>query len=100
RAAGAVAAWMSPRGRGALTPVRWARPGDADALFLNARGGRLSRQAAWRIVHHYGEKVGLAAELTPNTLRHSCAAHMIDRGADVRVVQELLGHASVPSTLA
>jgi len=99
-AVGALAGWLSPRGRGALVPTRWARRGDAEALFLNARGGRLSRQAAWRIVNHYGEKVGLAGRLTPNVLRHSCAAHMIERGADVRVVQELLGHASISSTQA
>ncbi len=99
-AVGALAGWLSPRGRGALIPTRWARRGDAEALFLNARGGRLSRQAAWRIVNHYGEKVGLAGRLTPNVLRHSCAAHMIERGADVRVVQELLGHASISSTQA
>ncbi len=96
----ALTAWLCPRGRAALIPTRWARRGDADALFLNARGGRLSRQGAWRVVNHYGEKVGLAGRLTPNVLRHSCAAHMIDRGADVRVVQELLGHASTGYTQA
>jgi len=99
-AVGALAGWLAPRGRGALTPTRWARRSDADALFLNARGGRLSRQGAWRIVNHYGEKVGLGGRLSPNVLRHSCAAHMIDRGADIRVVQELLGHASTASTHA
>jgi len=99
-AVGALAGWLCPQGRGALTPHRWARRGDAEALFLNARGGRLSRQGVWRIVNHYGEKVGLAEKLTPNVLRHSCAAHMIDRGADVHVVQQLLGHASMASTQA
>ncbi len=99
-AVGALADWLCPRGRGALSPTRWARRGDAEALFLNARGGRLSRQGVWRIVNHYGEKVGLAGRLTPNVLRHSCAAHMIERGADVRVVQELLGHAATASTHA
>ncbi|MGI8778201.1 MAG: tyrosine-type recombinase/integrase [Acidimicrobiales bacterium] len=99
-AAAALVAWLSPSGRGALAPVRWARRGDADAVFLNARGGRLSRQGAWRIVNHYGEKVGLAGRLTPHVLRHSCATHMIDHGADIRVVQELLGHASMSSTQA
>jgi len=99
-AAAAMVAWLSPSGRGALAPVRWARRSDADAVFLNARGGRLSRQGAWRIVNHYGEKVGLAARLTPHVLRHSCATHMIDHGADIRVVQELLGHASMSSTQA
>ena len=97
-AAEALAVWLTPSGRGSITPVRWARRGDADAVFLNARGGRLSRQGAWGIVHHYGERVGLADALTPNVLRHSCATHMLDRGADARVVQEMLGHASVATT--
>ncbi len=92
-AADALASWLAPPGRGALVPVRWARHGDAEAVFLNARGGRLSRQGAWRVVHQYGERVGMAGALTPNVLRHSCAAHMLDHGADVRVVQEMLGHA-------
>jgi integrase/recombinase XerD len=94
----ALGAWLTPSGRGALTPARWARRGDAEAVFLNTRGGRLSRQGAWRIVHHYGDKVGLGAKLTPHVLRHSCATHMLDRGADIRVVQELLGHASISTT--
>ena len=94
----ALVAWLAPAGREALKPARWARRGDADAVFLNARGGRLSRQGAWRIVHHYGERVGLADKLTPHVLRHSCATHMLDHGADIRVVQELLGHASVSTT--
>jgi len=97
-AAEALAVWLTPSGRGSFTPVRWARRGDADAVFLNARGGRLSRQGAWGIVHHYGERVGLADALTPNVLRHSFATHMLDRGADARVVQEMLGHASVATT--
>lgn len=99
-ALGALAAWLTPRGRGALIPTRWARRGDAEALFLNARGGRLSRQAAWSIVNHYGEKVGLAGRLSPNVLRHSCAAHMIAGGADIGVVRQLLGHASMSSIQA
>jgi integrase/recombinase XerD len=94
----ALVAWLAPAGREALKPLRWARRGDADAVFLNARGGRLSRQGAWRIVHHYGDRVGLADKLTPHVLRHSCATHMLDHGADIRIVQELLGHASVSTT--
>jgi integrase/recombinase XerD len=94
----ALAAWLGPAGRGALAPARWARRGDAEAVFLNARGGRLSRQGAWRVVHHYGDRVGLGAKLTPHVLRHSCATHMLDHGADIRVVQELLGHASISTT--
>lgn len=94
----AMAAWLSPSGRGALVPERWARRDDASAVFLNARGGRLSRQGAWRIVRTHGDRVGLGDRLTPHVLRHSCATHMLDHGADIRVVQELLGHASVSTT--
>lgn len=94
----ALGDWLAPPGRAAMAPTRWARRGDAEALFLNARGGRLSRQGAWRIVHGYGTKVGLGEVLTPHVLRHSCATHMLDHGADIRVVQELLGHASISTT--
>ncbi|MCU1449490.1 MAG: Tyrosine recombinase XerC [Acidimicrobiales bacterium] len=94
----ALTSWLSSSGRGALAPERWARRGDAEAVFLNARGGRLSRQGAWGIVRRYGDKVGLGPRLTPHVLRHSCATHMLDRGADIRAVQELLGHASISTT--
>ncbi|MDQ1394956.1 MAG: integrase/recombinase XerD [Acidimicrobiaceae bacterium] len=94
----ALAAWLTPSGRGVMTPARWARRGDSEAVFLNRRGGRLSRQGAWGIVHRYGDKVGLGERLTPHVLRHSCATHMLDHGADIRVVQELLGHASIATT--
>jgi len=94
----ALTAWLSTSGRAALAPERWARRGDAEAVFLNARGGRLSRQGAWGIVRRYGDRVGLGSRLTPHVLRHSCATHMLDRGADIRAVQELLGHASISTT--
>jgi integrase/recombinase XerD len=81
-----------------MAPARWARRGDAEAVFLNQRGGRLSRQGAWAIVRRYGDRVGLGDRLTPHVLRHSCATHMLDHGADIRVVQELLGHASIATT--
>jgi integrase/recombinase XerD len=81
-----------------MAPARWARRGDADALFLNQRGGRLSRQAGWAIVTRYGTQAGLGDRLSPHVLRHSCATHMLDHGADLRVVQELLGHASISTT--
>jgi integrase/recombinase XerD len=67
-------------------------------LFLNARGGPLSRQSAWSILGAAAERAGLSAEISPHTLRHSFATHLLDGGADVRVVQELLGHASVTTT--
>ena len=67
-------------------------------LFLNARGGALSRQSAWTILRVAAERAGLETEISPHTLRHSYATHLLDGGADVRVVQELLGHASVSTT--
>lgn len=85
-------------GRPALAPARWARRGDAEAVFLNARGGRLTRQGCWKIVRRVGRRAGLAERLTPHVLRHSCATHMLERGADLRVVQELLGHARISTT--
>ncbi len=97
-AADAVEAWLAAEGRPRLAPERWARRGDAEALFLNTRGGRLSRQGAWGIVRKYGDRVGLGPRLTPHVLRHSCATHMLDHGADIRAVQELLGHASISTT--
>ncbi|HJQ42147.1 MAG TPA: site-specific tyrosine recombinase XerD [Jatrophihabitantaceae bacterium] len=67
-------------------------------LFLNSRGGPLSRQSAWTILRTAAERAGLAAGISPHTLRHSFATHLVEGGADVRVVQELLGHSSVTTT--
>lgn len=67
------------------------------AVFLNARGGRLTRQGAWGILQSAARRAGLA-DVSPHTLRHSFATHLLDGGADIRVVQELLGHASVSTT--
>jgi integrase/recombinase XerD len=69
-----------------------------DPVLLNARGGRLTRQGCWKIVTTAGARVGLTGRLSPHVLRHSCATHMLDHGADIRVVQELLGHASLSTT--
>jgi integrase/recombinase XerD len=68
------------------------------AVFLNQRGGRLSRQSIWQIIASAGEQAQLANEISPHTLRHSFATHLLEGGADVRVVQELLGHSSVATT--
>jgi integrase/recombinase XerD len=68
------------------------------AIFLNARGGRLSRQSAWQVLQDTAQRAGIEAAVSPHTLRHSFATHLLDGGADVRVVQELLGHASVTTT--
>jgi integrase/recombinase XerD len=97
-AATSLAEWLGPSGRPHLEPQRWARRGDAEAVFLNMRGARLSRQAAWAIVKKYGDRVGLGHKLSPHVLRHSCATHLLDHGADLRIVQELLGHASISTT--
>lgn len=90
--------WFDPGGRPAMVPARWARRGDAEAVFLNQRGGRLSRQGAWGIVRARAEAAGLGGLVWPHVLRHSCATHMLERGADIRAVQELLGHASIATT--
>jgi integrase/recombinase XerD len=68
------------------------------AVFVNARGGRLSRQSAWTTIKSAADRAGLHGDVSPHTLRHSFATHLLDGGADVRVVQELLGHASVTTT--
>jgi integrase/recombinase XerD len=94
----ALVEWLAPSGRPALAPEQWKRRGDADAVFLNRRGGRLTRQGAWLVVKRWGSVAGLDDKLTPHVLRHSCATHMLDHGADIRAVQEMLGHASVSTT--
>ncbi|KMO80098.1 site-specific tyrosine recombinase XerD [Mycolicibacterium chubuense] len=68
------------------------------AIFLNARGGRLSRQSAWQVLQDAADRAGITATVSPHVLRHSFATHLLEGGADVRVVQELLGHASVTTT--
>jgi len=68
------------------------------SLFLNQRGGRLSRQSAWNVVAASASRAGLVEQVTPHSMRHSFATHLLDGGADIRVVQELLGHASVTTT--
>jgi integrase/recombinase XerD len=89
-AARAVEAWLV-RGRPTL-------PAGGPALFVNLRGGRLGRQGLWGVVRRRAGEAGLEESVTPHTLRHSFATHLLDGGADVREVQELLGHASVTTT--
>lgn len=86
----AIDAWLV-RGR-PLTAPR------TPSLLVNLRGGRLSRQGLWKVLHAHAMAVGLDGRMTPHTLRHSYATHLLDGGADVRTVQELLGHASVTTT--
>ena len=86
------------RGRGALAASGGVNASKGTpAVFLNARGGRLSRQSSWAILHSAAERAGVP-DVSPHTLRHSFATHLLNGGADVRVVQELLGHANVTTT--
>jgi integrase/recombinase XerD len=97
-AAAALDEWFSPSGRALIVPDQWRSRDDAESVFLNTRGARLTRQAAWQMIKKYGIKAGIGDQLSPHVLRHSCATHLLDHGADLRVVQEMLGHASVSTT--
>jgi len=92
----ALSAYLAAGRPQLVRPDRSRRGGEA--VILNVRGGRLSRQSCWKIVRAAGERAGLGGRLSPHVLRHSCATHMLERGADIRVVQELLGHASLSTT--
>jgi integrase/recombinase XerD len=97
-AAAALEDWFSSAGRALMVPSQWRSRDDAEAVFLNTRGGRLTRQAAWAVIKKYGARAGIVDDLSPHVLRHSCATHLLDHGADLRVVQEMLGHASISTT--
>ena len=93
----ALEAWLE-MGRELMVPVKWRRRDDSLAVFLGGRGTRLSRQVAWNVVRDAGQRAGIERELSPHALRHSCATHLLDHGADLRIVQEMLGHASITTT--
>lgn len=89
--------WIE-EGRGRISARVQSTRDDATAVFVDKKGARLKRQAAWAIVSRHGAKIGLRNVLSPHVLRHSCATHMLDHGADLRIVQEMLGHASISTT--
>ena len=90
--------WLGLTGRPLMEPRRFASKSDSEAVFLNVRGTRLSRQGAWAAVRTRADRVGLGDVVSPHVLRHSCASHMLAHGADIRVVQEVLGHVSIATT--
>ena len=90
--------YISNAGRAQLVPDVWSRGSDRDAVFLTNRGKRLNRQKAWHVVRDAGLRAGITRDLSPHVLRHSCATHMLEHGADLRIVQEMLGHATISTT--
>jgi integrase/recombinase XerD len=94
----ALDSWLGPGGRPAMAPERWARRADEESLLISSRGRRMSRQTVWVVVRAAATKVHLEGRVTPHVLRHSCATHLLEHGADIRVVQELLGHAAITTT--
>ena len=95
RQAGAILEDYIKSARGALLKGR-----GSDWLFVNCNGGQMSRQGVWKIIKYYGARAGIREDITPHTLRHSFAAHLIGSGADLRAVQTILGHSDVATTQA
>ncbi len=96
-AARSLEVWFDEGRPTMASKARWSRD-DAEAVLLNQRGGRLTRQGAWLVLAGHARRCGLGDVVSPHVLRHSCATHMLDRGADIRAVQEMLGHASISTT--
>lgn len=74
------------------------RGGDEEALFVNCNGVRISRQGFWKVIKQYQKSAGIAEDITPHSLRHSFAAHLLENGADLKSIQEMMGHADISST--
>lgn len=97
-AARRLSEWLTAGGRTMLEPDPWKTARDRDAVFLTDTGRRMNRQKAWSVVREAGLRAGITADISPHVLRHSCATHMLEHGADLRVVQEMLGHATISTT--
>ena len=97
-AAEALRAWLPLRGQLAAARITRGHRPEQEALFLNNRGTRLTARSIERMVAAYGQRAGIRAQVTPHALRHSFATHLVEMGMDLRMVQELLGHASLSST--
>lgn len=97
-AARSLGEYLAPGGRASLMRGPETSRVDRDALFISERGKRLSRQKVWTIVRDAGRRARIEREISPHVLRHSCATHMLENGADLRIVQEMLGHASISTT--
>ena len=97
-AAEALRDYLQRDGRQSLAPEVWRSSSDRDAVFLTNRGLRMNRQKAWEIVRLAGVRAGITRQLSPHVMRHSCATHMLEHGADLRIVQEMLGHATISTT--
>ena len=94
----AIERWLRSDGRATMIPAQWKSRSDEGALFLSNRGGRLSRQSVFALLNRRAKVVGLEMLMSPHVLRHSCATHLLAHGADIRIVQELLGHRSIATT--
>lgn len=97
-AAEALRSYFPERQQLLVSRMAQGRPVDSQALFLNSRGGRLTSRSVERLIQFYGERAGITAVVTPHALRHSFATHLLEMGADLRTVQELLGHVSLSTT--